>query len=155
MGDQYVSLRSKLILDQGDRGDLIPDFFAELECKNYSDIVELKLPAEPLIVGTRNRRRLSSAVNSAISQLRTYGGYFENEANRRLFFSKYGLRAFRPTLSVIIGRAPSPDMHEDFLNAKSSIFGVNILTYDDIISRAKRRVLTLAGPSSIRRPIEI
>ena len=149
MGDKYVSLRSKLILEQGDRGTLIPDFFAELAASNYTDILELKLPTEPLIVGTTNRRRLSSAVHSAIAQLRTYSRYFENRGNRNSFHSRFGLNVFRPSLSVIIGRAPTPDLQEDFQEAKSSLAGVNIVTYDEIIARARRRVLTLVGPNSV------
>ena len=152
LGDQYVALRSKLVLEQGDRGDLIPDFFAELAVSNYSDIVELKLPKEPLVVGINNRRRLSSAVHSAIEQLRTYGRYFEERTNRQRFHARYGVKAFRPNLSVIIGRAPPLDRQEEFMEAKSSLFGVNVMTYDDILARAQRRVLTISGSASTVAP---
>lgn len=152
LGDRYTTLRSKLVLEQGDRGDLIPDFFAELASSGYADIVELKLPSEPLIVGTTNRRRLSSAVHSAAAQLRTYSNYFDNRANRNHFYTRFGLRAFRPNLAVIIGRAPQPDLHEDFLEAKSALPSIDLLTYDEIIARARRRVLTMLGPGAVNRP---
>lgn len=145
MGDSYKSLHSQLILENGDRGDLIPDFFAELTTDQYVDIVDLKLPKENLLVGKRNRRGFSAAVQSAIYQLRAYRDYFDDPARRNEFHSRFGLRAFRPKIAVIIGRTPESRSSEELREARRQLNDAEVITYDDIIERARRRQLFVSG----------
>lgn len=143
LGDNYSALRSHLILDRGDRGPLIPDFFAELPNEGYFDIIDLKKPDEQLIVGTKNRRGFSAAVYSAVHQLRLYRDYFEDPRNRKKFHERYGLRGWKPKIAVIIGRTPRGDAYPELITARRDLFDAEILTYDDILDRAKRRQLII------------
>lgn len=145
LGDQYNALHSQLILDRGDKGSLIPDFFAELPYEKQFDLIDLKKPNEQLIVGTKNRRGFSSAVHSAINQLREYRDYFDDSRQRKNFYEKYGLRGWKPRIAVIIGRNPIGPGYDTFIRARRTIFDADIVTYDDIMERAKRRTLTVAG----------
>ncbi len=149
VGDQYSRLHSQLILDRGDRGNLIPDFFAELPHSGYFDLVDLKKPNEKLIVGGKNRRGLSAAVSSAIYQLREYRDYFDNPRYREEFYARHGLQGWKPRIAVIIGRNPNEEEMTDFIRAKRTLFDADVLTYDDIIERARRRLLTIAGRAVI------
>jgi len=132
-------------LDRRDLGSLIPDFFAELPNEGYFDIIDLKKPDEQLIVGTKNRRGLSAAVYSAVNQLRLYRDFFENPRQRKAFHERYGLNGWKPKIVVVIGRTPRGKSLEEFITAKRSLFDAEILTYDDILDRAKRRRLIIDG----------
>jgi hypothetical protein len=142
IGADYKQLQSKLILERGDKGRLIPDFFAELTTSDYCDIIDLKKPNEALMSGGKDRRGLSGAVNVALSQLRTYRDFFDDDRNRREFHSRYGLNVFRPKIAVIIGRSPDPDQMPDLIRARRFFSDAEVVTYDDIIKKARRRVLT-------------
>lgn len=145
LGDQYAQLHSELILDAGDQGQLIPDFFAELTTSDYVDIIDLKKPNEKLLAGRKNRRGFSAAVNSAIYQLRAYRDYFDDSRRRKEFYSRHGLHAFRPRIAVIIGRTPPYTEAESFIESKRSVADAEVVTYDEIIERARRRLIRIEG----------
>jgi hypothetical protein len=142
-GDDYCALHSELVLDRGDKGSLIPDFFAELVHRNYVDIIDLKKPNEQLIVGSVNRRGFSAAVNSAVYQLREYRDFFESSKKRNEFHARYGLRAWYPKIAVVIGRTPHGAEYEDLVRARRSVFDATIVTYDDLLARARRRCVVV------------
>jgi hypothetical protein len=116
-----------------------------LTTSSYTDIVDLKKPNEQLLVGRKDRRGFSAAVNSAVYQLRQYRDFFDEKHRRDEFYSRYGLRAFKPRIAVIIGRAPSDDQQTEFIAAKRALCDADVLTYDDVISRARRRLITVGG----------
>ena len=136
LSDQYTRLHSELILDRGDKGDLIPDFFAELTTSRFSDIIDLKKPNESLLVGRKDRRGFSAAVHSAVYQLREYRDYFDQTHRREEFYGRFGLRVFKPKIAVVIGRTPSDDFEPELIQARRSLTDAEVITYDDIISRA-------------------
>jgi anti-sigma B factor antagonist len=137
LGHEYRHFHSKVLLEREDTGPLIPDFILQPFDQELCDLLELKLPSEPLIVGTANRKRFSGAVHAATTQLRTYRDYFEDRAKREGIFSRYGIKAYRPRLSVVIGRAPEIDPIE-YRRIAESYMDVKVLTYDDLLKRAKR-----------------
>lgn len=151
LGDLYRTLHSQLILDRGDKGALIPDFFAELTHGRHFDLIDLKKPNEKLIVGTKNRRGFSAAVNTAIGQLREYRDYFDDSRQRKKFYETYGLRGWKPRIAVVIGRNPQCQEYETFIRARRTVFDAEIVTYDDIIERAKRRLITVTSVLPNRR----
>lgn len=137
LGENYRELHSKVLLEREDDGPLIPDFVLEpFDCE-LCDLLELKLPGEPVVVGTRNRKRFSHAVQSAIAQLRAYRDYFEDRSNRERIFQQRGIKAYRPRLSVVIGRVPTLDPIE-YRRIADGARDVEIVTYDDLLARAKR-----------------
>lgn len=144
LGDKYTRLHSELILDCGDEGKLVPDFFAELSTSPFSDLIDLKKPNEELVVGGKHRRGLSAAVNSALYQLRTYRDYFDGPRRRTEFYAKYGFHAFRPRIAVIIGRSPPYHEMPEYIEAARGAPDAEIITYDDLVARARRRLLTVA-----------
>ena len=93
------------------------------------------------MVGGKYRRGLSAAASSAIYQLRRYRDYFDDPRRRRQFYSKYGLRAFKPRIAVVIGRTPPDVRVAEFIEAERSLVDAEIITYDDIIARARRRLI--------------
>lgn len=137
LGENYRKLHSKVLLEREDDGPLIPDFVLQPFDQELCDLLELKLPGEPVIVGSDNRRRFSSAVLSAVAQLRTYRDYFEDRGNREGILAKYGINAYRPRMSVIIGRLPTLNPLE-YRRVADAHKDVRIVTYDELIARARR-----------------
>src|ERR1017187_2245816 len=137
LGENYRQLHSKVLLEREDDGPLIPDFVLQPFDQELCDLLEPKLPCEPVVVGTANRRRFSGAVHAAVAQLRTYRDYFEDRRNREAIFLRYGIKAYRPRMSVVIGRVPSLDPVE-YRRIADDQKEVRIVTYDDLLARAKR-----------------
>ncbi|MFQ5676690.1 MAG: Shedu anti-phage system protein SduA domain-containing protein [bacterium] len=131
MGLNYKSIRSKIILERVNDGDLIPDFFLEPLYDPHWDILDLKKPDSKLLVSKKNRNRFSANVFEAISQLRTYGDYFSDRANRERIKKKYGIQCYKPKLVVVIGNkhAVDPKLLKD---AEIDVNKVQIKSYDDI-----------------------
>lgn len=121
---------------------LIPDFFLQPLGSKFADILDLKLPTTKVIVGKKNRRRFSVDVHEAIAQVREYRDYFEDTNKRRLVEQKYGLTAYRPTVSVVIGR--SPEITEEKLKQITDAAPKNfkIITYDQLLAKMRRLVET-------------
>ncbi len=140
LGTDYQSLRTGIILPNDTEPNLKPDFFLEPIGGKLWDILELKLPDKQIVVGRFPRRRFAAAVFDACAQLRTYRDYFSDERNRSRVLSEHGILVRWPRLAVIIGRAPNID--EVALRAIQQDFPwVRIITFDELLQKAKRRIL--------------
>jgi hypothetical protein len=138
LGIEHKAIHSQLILTRADASDLRPDFFMERVDLPLADIAELKLPASRLAVGKANRIRFSASATEVMAQLREYHSYFNDRENRESFNKRYGIDAYKPRLYAIIGRSDgftSPSARRD-LEAEHP--NIRLLTYDDLVSRAKR-----------------
>jgi hypothetical protein len=136
LGD-YARLHSQLVLHE-DGGRLVPDFFLEKINSDFCDICDLKRPNAELVRQQRHRNRFRDAVMEAVSQLTYYRDWFEDRARRDLFFSNYGLRAYRPRVVVIIGRQRSYYDDVERIRLESSLpQWVELKTYDDIVTRVR------------------
>ncbi len=144
LGYEYKALHSQLTLFRDDSPNLRPDFFLERADSDFCDILDLKKPNVRLAKHPRNRSGFVAAVYDAIHQLREYRDFFEDIANREAFHCIYGLRAYRPRVTVVIGRnADLPD-YEQRVRMQDSLAGhFHIVTYDDILAYATRRQLFL------------
>ena len=109
LGQDYQRLHPQVVLERKEQGSLIPDFLLQPFNKDFCDIVELKLPNAPLIVGKKDRQRFSSAIAEASAQLKTYRDYFDDSNQRKAIRERYGITAFRPKLAVIVGKAAEVD----------------------------------------------
>jgi DNA-directed RNA polymerase omega subunit len=139
LNDEYKDAHPHVVLSNDKGEPLIPDFVLEPISGELCDILELKLPSTPIFNLKKNRMRYSAAVAEAAAQLREYGRYFEEERNRKDIFEKYGLRAYKPKMFVIIGRR---SIRVDSLNERSiqtDLPNLHLKTYDDIITRMKWR----------------
>jgi hypothetical protein len=137
LGDRYTHLYSKLALFPGDIESPIPDFFAEGIGAGVADIIELKLPNVPLIVGPKRRRGFSAALTQALNQVREYRSVFEDPSHRQRFQDAYGVKAFRPDVCVVIGRSHSFTTPEERISITDEYRNLKLLTYDDILHRAR------------------
>ncbi len=140
LGIEHKRLHSQLTLTRDGNSDLRPDFFLERLDGSLCDIIDLKLPDARLVVGKDNRRTFSASVMSALGQLSEYGRYFDDSANRKLFSAKYGLDAFKPQISVVIGRSREFRSPIERESLRSELSNLQIITYDDVLNKAKRRL---------------
>jgi len=136
-GNECWYLHSKVLLEREDAGPSIPDFVLQPYDQELCELLEHKLPGEPVIFGIDNRRSFSGAVHAAAAQLLTYRDYFEDRVRTEDVFARYGIKAYRPRLSVVIGRTPIVDPVE-YCRIAEGQTDVPILTYDDLLKRAKR-----------------
>lgn len=143
LGAQYQRLHSQVVLVNDDGQELIPDFFAERVGTSFADIIELKKPSEKLVVGPTNRRGLASSITRALNQVRVYRNYFDDANRRRLFHRHYGFEAFRPVITVVIGRSSDYLNHMERIVIEDEYRNLELLTYDDILLRAKQLAITI------------
>jgi hypothetical protein len=142
----YKQLHPQLILYKDTGEKLIPDFFLERFNDNFVDILDLKLAHRVLTKFPKNRSGFCAALYEAINQLREYRNWFDDKHNRKQFYDLYGLRAYKPRVVVVIGR--KHDYYSDVERwsiefTRSRLEDdlpryVNILTYDDIIDKARQ-----------------
>ena len=137
-GIEYERVIAHPVLKRDDDGDLIPDFFLKPINKEFIDILDLKMPKVPLIVGTEDRKRVSAAVSEAIAQVREYREYFERPQYRERVMQEYGVTGYKPGTVVVIGRTPD----NISLEAQQRVLDdlpkhVRLVTYDDLVERMR------------------
>lgn len=139
----YRDLHSQLTLVSETNSSLRPDFFAERFAGDFCDIIDLKKPNVKLVSGPARRRGFSYRMTLALNQLREYRDYFEDASNRRDFHERYGLNAYRPKITVVIGRAY--DFRDEFERKQitDEYSHLDLVTYDDIINRIKSTQIVL------------
>lgn len=106
-------------------------------------ILDLKLPDDPLVVSQRFHASLSSKLTRAIQQLQNYRDYFNRPEAGEELKRHFGFRPLNPRLAVLIGR-------RDRLNDPSIMdkaqgpryLDIEILTYDDIAIMEANRLAT-------------
>jgi hypothetical protein len=135
----------QVVLTREEDGELIPDFVLIDPELQQATIVDLKLPLKRIAVGTKNRRHFSQAVEEAKAQLRLYQSWFDDRHNRLTLKDRFGLEIYRPRLAVVIGRSSSFSDEVERQRLIASTPDIQVVTYDDIAERAKRRLLLVAG----------
>lgn len=140
LGHEYQKLYPQVVLEREEQGTLIPDFLVQPVNKEFCDIVDLKLPRAPLIVGKDDRKRFSSAIAEAAAQLRTYHDYFDDKGRREAVKERYGITAYKPRLAVIVGRAAEVDSVL-YRQIQGDLQNIEVITYDDLIKKAKNFLL--------------
>jgi hypothetical protein len=125
------------VLARDEGGDLIPDFMLEPEDR-FADVLDLKLPTQPVVAGKANRLRQSAAVSEALAQVREYRAYFDDARRREEFHRRYGMKVYRPSVVVVIGRDPTADPFE-LRRLWDDLPGhVDVQTYDSLLRRIRR-----------------
>lgn len=138
-GLDYKHVHPHPVLERDEDGDLIPDFFLQPLNSSLVDILDLKLHTAGLVVGSKNRLRFSSEVNSAIAQLREYRDYFQNKKYREKIEEKYGITAYNPKTIVVIGRTPK-NISEVKLKQifEDKPKHIEIITFDDLHAKMRQ-----------------
>ncbi len=135
----YSRMHPQVIIHEDSGKKLIPDFFLEKLNSDFCDICDLKKPTADLVRRQHNRIRFRDAVMEAIAQLNYYRDYFDDKKQRNVFSQKYGLKAYRPMVVIIIGRRQSFYNEVERINLESQLPSWVILkTYDDVLDRAKQ-----------------
>lgn len=133
LGVQYRQFYAKRELKKQGITIAVPDFLLERVDTGYCDILDIKLPAQKLIVREKTLHPgMSSAVTSAIDQVADYADYFDDEANRNWVQSEYGTRVYKPVTLVLIGNGKGVDLQE-LVKQRSRHRLVTILTYEDLL----------------------
>jgi hypothetical protein len=127
-------------LTREDEGPLIPDFLLLDRDLQRATIVDLKLPRARTVASKKNRERFSSLVEEARSQMLEYRDWFENRANRRKLQERFGMEIYRPRLGIIIGSSTDLSCAYERQKLQSRYSDVDIVTYDDIVAHARRRL---------------
>jgi hypothetical protein len=137
-GLNYKDIISQPTLEYSE-GSMQPDFLLCPHKGFYGDILELKLPKEQIIAGRKNRIKFSSKVEDVIAQVRHYRDYFQDESNRTRVLKKYGITAYKPKVSIVIGKTPSMITYEEYLDLKiiNERDRIAIITYDDMFEQMK------------------
>lgn len=131
----------QVYLTREEDGDLIPDFLMIDHDLQKAMIVDLKLPQQGIVVGTKNRKRFSAPVQEARSQLVRYRDWFEESNNRAKIKDRFGMQIYRPRLAVIIGRRDEFTSEFERQQLASDNSDIEVVTYDDVLEFAKRRLL--------------
>jgi hypothetical protein len=137
LGTDYRALISHPILMRDDEDSLIPDFILIPYAFAQPKIVELKRPQVGLVRHKANRDGFLQSVMEARDQLLEYQTYFSSRHAAEEARERFGCDLYLPKMSLIIGR--SSDFYDEYerRKAESRIPDVEILTYDDVLSRAR------------------
>jgi len=156
-GPEYVSLD---VRDAGDAG--IPDFRLK-RIDGLSDILEVKLPNVELLRKDKiGRHFIAPDLSEALGQLMGYLEYYyssyteekEDATGKEILEDRYG-KYYKPRGILLIGRRKTvkgvggkqtDDAHSKYLRRLLSYFHwVEVLTYDDLIERARNGLNNLTG----------
>jgi hypothetical protein len=144
----YREVYSQVCLTRDEEGPLIPDFILTNPEIQEATIVELKLPKPKLIRRQENRDRFADAVMEARSQLLEYRDWFEDKGNRNNRTGKMSMEIFRPRLAVVIGRSADFRCAIDRQKLAASTPDIDVVTYDDIVNCARRRMISIGSRES-------
>jgi hypothetical protein len=125
-------------------GSLIPDFILTDRELQKAAILDLKLPSPRLIRRHRNRDRFAACVTEARAQLLRYRDWFRERANRHSLLEKVGIEVYEPQLIVVIGRSFEFEDAFDRMRLRADNPDIEVVTYDDMLSYAKRRRLIIS-----------
>lgn len=144
-GDKYDTLSTQVWLDfpEFDIGnkDRRLDIFMRNSISKDWDIYELKRSSVKLTKTKSDVPMFVSAVHDALTQLRNYKSILSQDKVKRKFEAK-GIKYYNPQFNLVIGKKPNiSDEKWNWLLSHHS--DLNIITYDNLLESAKKRLDTL------------
>lgn len=136
-GLNYRRVYPQVVLDRPGQRSLIPDIIAEPVDSEWVDIIELKRPDDPLLVGSERHRYLAAAITRVASQIQDYSRYFDNNEWREIAEKKYGFKCSNPRLVVIIGRDPGDYVQRELRERLSMYPRLQVVTWDAVVRAAR------------------
>jgi Domain of unknown function (DUF4263) len=104
-------------------------------------ILDLKLPDDPLVVSHRFHAALSAKLTKAIQQLQDYREYFNRPDTEEELARQFGIRPLNPRLAVLIGRR---DRAQDVASLDKAqgprYLDIEVLTYDEMVDLEANRL---------------
>jgi len=128
----------------------LPDFCL-LNYENYLDVLEIKTPETKLLIKDSNHNNYywSSAISQAISQTENYidsiTKYSDKIANK-LRDENIDVRVIKPRGLILAGHSSQLNnklMKDNFRLLNEALRNVQIITYDDLITRAKNIIFSI------------
>ena len=107
-------------------------------------ILEIKKDI-PAILERKEHAGFVHKVCQAVNQVRDYKRLFQEEAHRQDLQRRTGVNISVPRLAVLIGRFPDRLQIPVFLNRRSELLDVEIVTYDELIMNRKA-TLSITAP---------
>lgn len=139
LGGEYKAAHPQILLRRDGVQSLRPDFMLEPMAGELADVVEIE-PAEKRAVTTVDGvAELSEVVVQACARLREYRDYFEEERHRIKVEDTHGIRAFRPRMFVLIGRAGDTDPVTR-RRLETQLADVKLRSWDDVLAVARSRL---------------
>lgn len=139
-GNRYKSVKWQVHLKRTleGRGVLIPDVILEPVSPNdFWKIQDLKLPSLKITRSSgTDRQGFNSHVLSAMHQLREYRDYFDNPTYRQQL-AELGITAYKPELSVLIGRDYGGLSTDQIIKAKGDFKDLEVMTYSELLSQIR------------------
>jgi hypothetical protein len=106
------------------------------------EILDLKLPNDPLLTAGNFHPAFSQKLTKAVQQLRNYREYFSRVDTKDELLARFGYQPTHPRVAVLIGRR---DRSEGLDHAQgSAALDVNIITYDEIVEFEESRLVLQA-----------
>jgi MraZ protein len=104
-------------------------------------VVELKRPSAPLVVGQPGRERPHHRVLEAVRQAIEYCDWLKDPSVRAAVETRSGQKLYAAEPVVIIGRNPAPHRFESVNETLERFTHAKVWTFDDLFERAQRRQL--------------
>jgi hypothetical protein len=141
LGVNYARIYPQVILQRDDGTSLRPDFILQPVDNGWCDILDIKLPNEIVVVGGRDRKRFSSAVEELVAQLREYAAYFEDPRLAKRIQNVYGIKCYRPRMVGVIGRTPRIADDRQMRRLETIYDDLSVITFDRLLEIARTRLL--------------
>ncbi|WP_438031265.1 Shedu anti-phage system protein SduA domain-containing protein [Sorangium sp. So ce233] len=136
LGPEYRACHSPYVVSSGAEIDILA-----IRHDHFADLWELKRPGAPVFGRYGQWMHHSGECASALGQLMEYYDLAEREdgQGRRSYAARRGIdvRLHRPRGFVVIGRYRNDEERERLRLENSFFAGISILTYDDVIERAR------------------
>ena len=137
----YSDVYSQVVLEKDNGERLRPDFILESFTGGWCDILDIKLPVQPIVNGRRDRKSLAAGIHEVVAQLREYAAYFEEEKYRKRVADKYGLKVYMPRMIAVVGRDMKGMETEQIRRALTQYPDCRIMTFDELIRHSRSRLL--------------
>lgn len=148
LGSEFVKILDERDIDTANITDYLIQAY-----DGFLDIVEIKRPEGSLQFWSENLDHgnyvPSSDLTKAITQATKYIHEVEQETNSLKFLERVGVKAIKPRCILIFGRSNgwNSEQKESFRILNSSYHNLTIMTYDHVLSRAKRIIGIYVEPS--------
>jgi hypothetical protein len=140
-GLNFRAVYPQVVLPRPDGTHLKPDLIVEPMESEWAEIVELKLPSQPILVGKDNRVSLAHGITSVASQLREYSAYFDDREVAARVERAYGFKCYKPRLVAVVGRDVSNAGDDEVRRAMTAHPDLEIVSYDQLLRAARNRLL--------------
>jgi cold shock protein len=142
LANQFEALYPQVVLPGESSGaTLRPDFILRpIAGVSYEpEIVELKLPHQPVVKLNKDHVSLYDPITKAVGQLQSYARAFEDDQKREEIAQSLGMAAHRPTLALIVGRSRDLPSSRQTALAKEMVRPIRLQTYDDLLLQFRKR----------------